>query len=953
MHAHPSIRKTQILCYACTALLFAVITALLLRGQSAMGFSDPNHWISRAIDLYAGNPQLRRVVLFPLYVGLVLNALGSAWVFLCNLPFVLLLAGLCGGLSARMVDPHRNLPACWRCTGFLLGASALLYFQLGRLSTLLNPYRDAPGMALGLLAWFWFLASLEVKGRRAWAWAFATGVICGLSLGFRETMILALLPLGVWTLLRVGRNVRERTVWIWLGCLLLGGTLGISPTLYQNWKYSGFIFVPAYTARVMLEEVPEEGLDASDTEDETSGEAAGARLVPREEMERSWQPGGRTRVRWDLARLIPGASPRYFLETSRAIRNQLRGQYAGVPAVFALVALVMAFRKKDRFFFGVVLPGFVLTFLFYSFYHYMNWRYVFFLHVCMAAVVGAGFASCLRGLAGLSRVRGRVPLWSGPVLAVLLFASWGGYAWRQISDNRLYVWDIPKFREALAPHLASPRTFLGFYHHREMLAWFVDEGFNHSPLGSQLHRDTVAEDGMDAALGRIAEKVWETLDREALYFHEMHHLPPLLPLWTEVRPVVNLADLPVQLYRYGRPMDGILYQVMPWQQTRIEFELDLGASAGPQVLLINPRRIWDDPSRTHATLQANDRVLTDRLENGPVFLPLPESLTGVHTLVAESDRALPAQMPHRLWRINEALTIPYGFRVNWWFGNLLSPGVQRETYLRRDAAQFIRDGGFRIPVFATADQEVFVRFRIEFVRQDGFFRDGHFTLSSGEGGTARDFPLPAHRTQGHFVLPLGAGTGSLAFHEVALQTDLPDRNAQIQMGAEGIISRFGFVKIFDAEVFTLPGIEESALDVTLGTDEDVRYVLGGVHAPERHANRWPVRWTDGRTRIRLPDSLPAGQPGDLTVSYFEHRPASVPGEVAIHLQGVVQSGAQPVMDPETRMYTLTLPSVVLPEGVDRVLEVVSPVWRPAEVTDLPDMRPLGIMLHRVQWVPED
>ncbi len=954
------ISERWLLC-ACIAVASLMAVALLLIGHSAMGFSDPNHWIRRTVALMEGDPELRRVILFPLYVSLVLRWVGTSLVFLCNLPFLMLLMGMCGWLTLRVVTFRRELDGPWKALAFVSGAVGLMYYQSVAMSVMLNPYRDAPGMALCLLGWFLFLRG---DARKSLGWGFLAGLVCALSLGFRETMILAYLPVGVWTLVRLFRNRRHGRVWAWAGMMLLGGIIGLLPTFYQNHLYSGYFFIPAYSARLIVQQAEEvdeaESADPGEREAADNAEAEGAdeavsTPIPRHQMERRWMTDGPTRLRFHPTRLVPGASPGYFQETSRRIVQRFWRSYKGIPGILFLLTLGVALVKRNPVVLGLVLPSLVITFFFYGAYHYVNWRYVFFIHVCFVPMIAAGLVEALWGLGRLrANMRPGVGLVS-LVLITLLFSGWSSRRIFEMPDNRIYAWDIPKFRELITPHLEEPRTFIGFYHHREMLSWFVDEDFNHSSIGSHVYPDTLRAEGLDAALQRSADEVWTALEEGNLYLHHMHHLPVLLPLWTETRPVVHLGELPVRLYRYGQPLDHMLYQIVPWQRRESTFTADFGEDAEvPKVLVVNPRRLWDDPQRNGAELWLDDQKIVERLDNGAQFIELPAGVSGEIEVRVSSDAPVPAEIPHEIWTRNETFLLPFGMRRDWWFTDAISQSVQAFTNLRGDACMLINTGSFRFPVFAEADREVYVELRVEFVQESRYFREGHYMLEVGDGPLTRGFVLAGHRQQRRMVVPLGPGTGKLDFREISVRTNIPGWDEQVQMISANVTDRIGFLKIFDARIFTLPKKGPSpSFELIVGDAPYGIHLLGGVHGSEMHLGRYPVRWTDGRARILLPEGLPSDTPGTLEITYFDHRPDTVPAEVSLRLGGMALPEVSEHVETETRRHTLSVDLDALPKDGPRVLEIVSSPWQPFRIREeLLDTRQLGVMLHQVRWTPE-
>jgi hypothetical protein len=925
---------------------------LLLSGHSAMGFSDPNHWIHRAVSLFEGEAELRRVILFPVYLGLMLRLLGSSLVFLCNLPFLGLLVIMSGWLAMRVFSFRRELSSAWRALAFVCGAGGLVYFQANRLSVMLNPYRDAPGMALSLLGWFLFLRG-DVKKSKAWG--FAAGLVCALSLGFRETMILAYIPVGVWTLVRLFQAVRNRRVWVWVGMMVLGGILGLLPTMVQNHLYSGYFFIPAYSASHIVKQaenvdVPEARMEREEIDKFVISEDLSA---IRNQAEQRWMADRPTRLRFHPSRIIPGAGPEHFQTTFRKILKKFWRGYDGLLGVFILVALGVAVVKRNSVVLGLILPSFIITFLFYSSYRYVNWRYVFFLHLCLIPMIAAGLVELLWGL---SRVRPKMRPGIGMILLVavtLCFTGWSARRIINMDNNRMYAWDIPKFRESITPYLQEPRTFLGFYHHREMLAWFVDEGFNHSDIGSSLYPDTLEAEGLDAAMQRSADELRAALQEGHLYFHELHHLPKLLPFWADIQAVVDLGTFPTKPYRYGKPMEYTLYEVMPWVHNEFTFSIPLDTpSIVPKVLVINMQRIWDDRQRERAELWLNDHKWVNRLKNGVQFIPLPEPFAGEIEARVSSDAPISSEVPHKLWKRNEPFVIPLGMRSDWWYRELISPEIQQKSGLRRDGVLFGDQGEFRLPVFANEDHDVYAEFRVEFVCSDGGLRSQRLNLYSGSGVQKRSMNLPQQRTTARFMVPLGPGSGELEFRNIQLDSDLPPMETQRGMIGQGTLQSQGFIKVYDVQIISIPRHAQEKFEWSAGDRLSGVSILGGLHEPEVYLGKWGTRWSDGHARIQLPESLTSDQPGTLEVRYFDSRPELVASPVELRIGDKPLSNVTLHREGTNGMHTLSVKIDSLPDVDSRVLEILSTAWSPYEVMNTPDFRTLGLMVHAVSWEPE-
>jgi hypothetical protein len=430
-----------------------------------------------------------------------------------------------------------------------------------------------------------------------------------------------------------------------------------------------------------------------------------------------------------------------------------------------------------------------------------------------------------------------------------------------------------------------------------------------------------------------------------LYFHHKLHEPKLTRLWFKTRPVIDLSTLPVQLEHYGRPLQYTLHEIVPWDNPAITETLPLPHADQPVVLILNARRLWDDPARTQASLSADDRPLIPRLENEINFVEIPADRTQDHsvTLHIESDLPLPDAMPMKTWVMNEDFDLNLGKQPDWWFHSLLSENLIHHSGLRPDACMLFDQGTMRLPYFSSPDRINYVEFRYEFFQGHAFFQTQRERFEDGE----RVWVMPPARAQSRATFRLGRGTGHLEWAEKEFTSSLPDFDTQFRMGVNRVIDRHGFVKIFDAVIYSVPAPSTAPGGLVLGAPRSAACLQQGFYWEEKHLGRYPVRWTEPRAVIGVP-LLDPGTDVDLIVDFFDHlQEGGTP--VRLTWNGTPLETAVSSLDSGATRLVCTVPAGSMSDAEEQILEISAPAWSPADIHGTADKRLLGIMLHQVVW----
>jgi hypothetical protein len=906
-----------------------VVAMFLFLGHQVMAYSDPHHWIYRAVQLMHGNPVNRRVLLFPLYLVGMLQLLGPYWVFLANIPWLILFVLQTGWLTGHLVS--RTRPRIHSVLAIIMGMACLLLWTHPTLLRCVNPYREAGALALLTGGWLLFLRS-ESEAKRGWG--FLSGILLTLSMGFRESMALSILPVAVWAFVRLVGRFRGRLGWS--VSLLLGALLGLSPFLIQNHLYSGNALVPAYSAHMVLERAPD------------------SEVLNKGEIETHLDDALPTRVRFRIDRLVPGMDPARFIKGAPKAWHKLQGRIGRIGLLFAALGLVAGIVSRPAIVLGLLLPSIVINYVFYSCYFYVKWRYFFIVDAQIMVLTAYGGFTLFSGAEYFIRkTRHRLVSCMCPAMLVLVVAGTGLWTTQYLlrQSPGLKAWEMASFRDEIAPRLEAPWTFVGHTHHREMLSWILGRDFRHSPIGSEMLRQSVDAHGFNRALHNEGTALLSTLRTENIYLYDRRQLPVLFPLCCELEPVADLGALFPRLYRYGSPMEKMLYRIRPWQQTNTLMNLVLPSPGVPTVLLMNVKHPWTYPERTTLSLWANGEAWLPSVEDGTQFHELPAALCADKRLSLElrSDAPTPSAPSIELWPQNAKVDLPFGFGAHWWLHDLVSSNLYNVAPLREDSFLLWNQGSIRFPIFADTNHEAHVELRMELYQEDALVRNEPAFLEAETVAGTQMAQFPGARQIGNVTFALGRGTGHLDWRTLDMTTTLHSYTEQQSLLQDESSGRkhWQFAKLYNARIFTVPDAVELPWTLNLGDQDSGAYLVKGLHLKDKHKHKHAVRWTDGSAAMRLPRFW--ADRSVCTLRFFP-RPEVI-GAVTPRLLWNGVDCAVKMIDRESHEWVEAV--YAIPEGthlsdVHGQVSILTPEWYSQEALGVPDPRKLGIMLYQIE-----
>jgi hypothetical protein len=881
-----------------------LIGLYLLRLHYVQDYSDPVGFVGRALRWATVGDHADRAPLYPIILYGLIQLLGRDWVFVANIPFILLLLVMLGLCTRSLFAEKQSWSSwCFFAAGIIPG---VIFFaaRASLLQQMVNPYRE-PIALLMLLA----VAYLYVRGWNKGSLILGglAGMLLGGATSIRETSLLLVLPLAIWGLQDMWQHRRIR-----FGFILvfgLGLMIGLLPLLIKNYQYSGSSLVPAYSAG---------------------------------RVSRYAATGS-----WDIP--IPGMSIRYFSTVAPVTLRETLTHYTPIGGILFLVGVLMAVIRRNRDILYLYLPAFLVYFLFYCFYNRYLGRYlltaeVFAVPVAAYGLIAAwhevehhapgilcGWIPVLRRTLALCLV--------GLYLVFLLPPIFKGNAGTK-------VWNLEPIRQELRLVIEEPAIFMGGRHFCYRMSWLLDQSFYEYTLGFQRERQTYG-----SVEERLAAQGRDTVSQFSEGNYYIDESPfALAANWLQRDAVFDFADLSVPFEHYGRQVDGSLYRVRRWQQNQTEL-ISSELRSAKTVLMLDMKRPWDYPDRT--VLKGGEPGLPTvehELTNGVQFVELPgRAGTTPFSFSIMSDAPVPPAPAWRLIGLNDDIVMSFGMEADLWAWNWASESLFPNACVPRDACLLHDEGEIKLPFYADEGYDVYAEVLVEAIRQHPYWleKKHYIHIDSPVYAESWELPLPQH--QGKFVVPLGKGTGVLEAKQLKLRTTLP--SAEIQKSPEFClkIPQDAFVKIYQVRVFSHRPATQFPVEVDVG-GQDTHAVGSGFFAKERNGDH-TGRWTGETANLRL--RRQAALPGRVRVSVLPLRPSAFGSGLSFKING--QSVPVDHMHQEKsgalERYDFPVDPKRFAHNDDWLrLSIDAKTWNPAKAGIANDHRDLGVFVTRVEFL---
>ncbi|MBP7275362.1 MAG: hypothetical protein KBA51_04080, partial [Kiritimatiellae bacterium] len=300
-------------------------------------YSDSFNWLQFARHFGRELTQSRWPYAFPLFLRGVLDGVGPYYVFLVNLPVLLVLFGLIASLGRFFHEPGRRdgPPKSW---AYLSVWVLVLAVDAVNFTRYINPYRDPLSYVLLFASMGALVFSLR---RRRSAGVFLAGAILGLATSVREPSMLMILPFGLYGLWSWRASRGELPLVRSVLAFVFGLILALIPLAAQTYA----------TTRQVL-------------------------LPPQSSIEQQLIPGAH--LNWACFSEVAGKAGIYYWNTHPWL------------LILAVVGVFVAIRRRQPLVLALLLPAAGIYAIFYSFYWTFVTRYFYMVALCLALVAGYG-----------------------------------------------------------------------------------------------------------------------------------------------------------------------------------------------------------------------------------------------------------------------------------------------------------------------------------------------------------------------------------------------------------------------------------------------------------------------------------------------------------------------------------------------------------------------------------
>ncbi len=360
--------------------------------------SDPHNWVYYAHHFWSEMLRSRWPYGFPLFLKLLLPLTGPYYIFLVNIPLLILVFVLIGRMGT-LVSGACPLNQGARYAGVAAVALAISA-DARQMVHYVNPYRDPLSYILLLASVLLFARALGVRRP---VWMLISGVLLGLACSVREPSVLMLLPMLLYGLIEWSLAKGAIPFWKSTGLFAAGFLLALVPLAAQTYLATSQVFLP-----------------------------------PQASMEASVVPGAH--FRWEVFQSISRIALAYSMK-----------QQPWIP-LLAAVGMFAAWKERQRFLLFLIVPAAVVYFVFYSFYWTFIARYFYVVTLLLCLLGGYGICFLLRMLQRRLPVAwGRRAVWM--LVLLLAVVSCGHLKRAQAPRLPLQVADARAFAGRLAPLL--------------------------------------------------------------------------------------------------------------------------------------------------------------------------------------------------------------------------------------------------------------------------------------------------------------------------------------------------------------------------------------------------------------------------------------------------------------------------------------------------------------------
>jgi len=612
--------------------LWVIATHYYIRASS-----DPHNWIKYAHNFGSEVLQSRWPYGFPLFLRLLLPITGPYYIFLVNLPLLMLAFFLIGRLGS-MPGGGRASAQGARFAGIAAVALALSA-DARELIHYVNPYRDPLSYVL-LLTSAWLL--VKALAARRHGFLFLAGVLLGLACSVREPSVLMLLPMLIYGMVEWYHAKGAIPLWKSTGLFAAGFVLALIPLAVQTYLATHQVLLP-----------------------------------PQASMQGSVVPGAH--FLWVVFRSVSQMAWTYYAK-----------QQIWIP-LLAGVGLLTAVWDRQRVMLFLVTPAAICYLVFYSFYWTFVSRYFYVstLFLCLLAGYGAGGLLRMLNLA-LPASWNRQVAWIA--LGLLCVLSGRHLMRSQPPRLPLQVADARAFANHLAPLLPANAVVFAQRNLCELIqAVVLRDSYAWSPEPDIIlrHVEDLQAAGRPVYTMKVPDPQYPYGD--TIHLHRLYDLEPIEIVDPGRYHLSGFASQPFTLLKVLPPtrhLGSAEVSTLEWE-------------AGSGWLALDPGYLATlDPSRTYVKISVNGTELADAITwEGAQFLEIrPDTagtLPGRLMVEVSSDGPLPAEIRAAGGDLGTPIELDFDlhavFDQRWrWQGGLVAPDlIFRKPRLQDDASIII------------------------------------------------------------------------------------------------------------------------------------------------------------------------------------------------------------------------------------------------------------------------
>jgi len=570
-------------------------------------YSDSYNWLDFARNFSREFTQSRWPYGFPLFLRAALEVAGPYYVYLVNLPVMLVLFGLTAWMGRFWRDPARRsaAPASW---AFLAVWVVVLAADAVNFTRYLNPYRDPLSYVLLLAATSALVISLA---RRRIAGVAGAGVLLGLATSVREPSVLMIIPMGLYGLWAWREARGDLSFWRAVLSFLAGLGMSLVPLVWQTYVTTHQILLP-----------------------------------PQAAIETQVIPGAH--FNWATFSSVGGMAWDYYVKNDPWL------------LVLAGAGLWAALRRRQPLMLALVLPAAVVYAAFYSFYWTFFFRYFYVVVLFLVLMAGYGIYTALETLASWRPGAGRKLGWGVLALAALLS---GGRVLQMKAKGPLH--QVPQARamvQELSAVLPENAVVFAPRHLCEWLDWFMPCRSYALPLPHD------PRDPVPAQLQGHLEPLQKAGVPLFAAFWPYSGMPqgdtvPLRRL-VDLEPVVSFDPSVYHAKDYASPPVHIR-RIQPWRNHRTELEWTAPRNVPGWFILDLGYLDAVDATDSPVTLVVDGEPHSRRITQGGAFVggTMPDGTKDAPggTAVLESDRLLPGEIRMMAGTLDEPMELNMGF----------------------------------------------------------------------------------------------------------------------------------------------------------------------------------------------------------------------------------------------------------------------------------------------------